>query len=57
MSHPTSTLIDHILANQNEKITQSGHINIGLSDHQMGFCTRNIKKEKTGAHKQVSTVQ
>ena len=57
MSHPTSTLIDHILANKNEKITQSGLINIGLSDHQMSFCTRSIKKEKTGGHKQVSTVQ
>ena len=57
VSHPTSTLINHILANKNEKITQSGLINIGLSDHQMSFCTRNIKKEKTGGHKQVSTVQ
>ena len=33
----TSTLIDHILANTNERITQCGLINIGLSNHQMIF--------------------
>ena len=40
----TSTLIDHILTNTNEKITQCRLINIGLSDNQMIFCTRKIKK-------------
>ena len=50
----TSTLINHILTNTNEKITQCGLINIGLSDHQMIFCTRKIKKEKVGGHKQIS---
>ena len=50
----TSTLIDYILTNTNEKITQCGIINIGLSDHQMIFCTRKIKKEKVGGHKQIS---
>ena len=30
----------------NEKITECGLINIGLSDHQMIFCTRKIKKQK-----------
>ena len=50
----TSTLIDHILTNTNKKITQCGLINIGLSDHQMIFCTRKIKKEKVAGHKQIS---
>ena len=50
----TSTFIDHILTNMNEKITQCGIINIGLSDHQMILCTRKIKKDKVGAHKQIS---
>ena len=36
----TSSLIDHILTNCCEKISQSGIINIGLSDHQLIFCTR-----------------
>ena len=47
-----STLIDHILTNTNEKITQCGLINIELSDHQMIFCTRKIKK--VGGHKRIS---
>ena len=50
----TSTLIDHILTNTNGKITECGLINIGLSDHQMIFCTKKIKKEKLGDHKQIS---
>ena len=47
----TSTLIDYILTNTNEKITQCGLIDIGLSDHQIIFCKRKIKKEKEGGHK------
>ena len=50
----TSTLIDHIFTNTNEKNTQYGLINIKLSDHQMIFCTRKIRKEKVGGHKQIS---
>ena len=49
----TSTLIDHILTNTNEKITQCGLTNIELSDHQMIFCTRKIEKQKVGGHKQI----
>ena len=49
----TPTLIDHILTNTNEEVTQCGLVNIGLSDHQMIFCTRNIEKEKEGGHKQI----
>ena len=39
------------MTNTNEKITQCGLIDIGLSDHQIVFCTRKIKKEKEGGHK------
>ena len=35
----TSTLIDQMLINTNEKITQCGLIDIGLSSHQIIFCT------------------
>ena len=43
----TSSLIDHILKNTNEKIAQCGLINVGLSDHQMIFCTRKTKKRES----------
>ena len=42
------------MTNTNEKITQCVLINIGLSDHQMIFCTRKIKKDKVGGNKQIS---
>ena len=42
------------MTNTNENVTQCGLINIGLSDRQIIFCTRKIKKEKVGAHKQIS---
>ena len=47
----TSTYIDHLLTNANEKITQRGIINIGSSDHQMIFCTRKIKRDKLSENK------
>ena len=50
----TSTLIDHITINCEEKVTQSTVINTSLSDHQLIFCTRKIKRVKTNNHKQIS---
>ena len=43
----TSSFIDHILKNNNEKIAQCGLISVGLSDHQMIFCTRKMKKRES----------
>ena len=60
MEHPTrmtchtSTLIDHIITKCKEKVTQSGVINTSLSDHQLIFCIRKIKRVKTNNHKQIS---
>ena len=53
VTHSTSSLIDHILRNTNEKIAQCGLISVELSDHRMIFCTRKTK-EKVGVHKQIS---
>ena len=35
-----STLIDHILTNTQENISQSGVIDPAISDHSLIFCTR-----------------
>ena len=48
----TSSLIDHILSNSDEKISNSGVIDIGISDHQLIFFTRKIVRLKSNAHKQ-----
>ena len=46
----TSTLIDHILTNSTEKIFQSGIIDPGISDDQLIFCTRKVKRVKFHKH-------
>ena len=43
----TSTILDHILTNSTYKISQVGTMDIGLSDHQLIYCTRKKFKEKT----------
>ena len=60
IKHPTRitchtlTLIDHIITNCEVKVTQSGVIDTSLSEHQLTFCTRKIKRVKTNNHKQIS---
>lgn len=46
----TSTIIDLILVTDNDKISQSGVLNIGLSDHMPIYCTRKIKKQTSKEH-------
>ena len=46
MAKATSTLLDHILTNANQLVSNSGVLDIGLSDHQLVFCTRKNKKSK-----------
>ena len=48
-----STIIDHILANYPERVTQHEVIDIGLSDHQLIYCARKISRIKRGSHKQI----
>ena len=50
----TSTLIDHILANAQDSISQSVVINTTISDHNMIYCTRKIPKAKYNKHKELS---
>ena len=49
----SSSLIDHISVNCPEKISQSGVIESGISDHFITFCTRKIVKGQIGRHTQV----
>ena len=51
-----STLLDNILTNANEMVSQSGVLGIGLSDHQLVFWTRKKhKKFKLYKHKTIKT--
>ena len=48
ITEKSSSLLDHILTNSKEKISQSGILDIGISDHQLIFCTRKTLRPKTG---------
>ena len=36
----TATLIDHVLTNSSQKVSQFGVIELGISDHNLIYCTR-----------------
>ena len=48
-----STLIGHTLTNSTEKAFQSGITDSGISDHQLIFCTRKVKRIKFHKHSNV----
>ena len=50
----TSTLTDHILINTQGNISQSGVIDITISDHSLMYCTRKIPKAKDNRHKEIT---
>ena len=52
ITEETSTLIDHILTNSNEKIKQFGVLGVSLSDHQATY-TRKVLKQKFTTHKYI----
>ena len=49
----SSTLIDHIFTNSSKKISQSGVIDIGISDHQLICFTRKLHMIKSNTNKQI----
>ena len=49
----SSTIIDYILASFPNRVSQQGVIDVGLSDHQIIYCTRKISRIKRGMHKQI----
>ena len=51
----TVSLLDHILTNCAEKVSQKGVIDVGLSDYQLIFCTRKIRRTRRNMHNQIQT--
>ena len=51
----TSTLIDLILASFHSRVFQKGIADVGVSNHQLIFCTRKVSRLKTGGiHKYIN---
>ena len=53
----TATLVDHILTNSPDKVSQSGIIDLGLSDHDLMYCTRKKSLPKSHKHKEIFLAQ
>ena len=54
ITYTSSSIIDHILASFPNRVTQRGILNVGLSDHQLIYCTRKTTRIKRGGHKQIN---
>ena len=53
----SSTLIDLCLTNSPDKISKSGVINIGISDHSAIYLTRKVAHLRSNVHKTVEVRQ
>ena len=49
----SSTTFDLVLVSDKDKVSQSGVIDIGISDHCLVYCTRNVTKNTFNKHNTV----
>ncbi len=49
----TANILDHIICNRDDKISHSGVIETGISDHFMTYCTRKHQRHRIGKHKTI----
>ena len=49
----SATLLDHVLANSPEKVSESGVIDLNLSDHDLIYCTRKTSLPKFHKHNEI----
>ena len=48
------SILDYILTNSTDRVSQSGVIDTGISDHQLIYCTRKIIRTKFNSHKNIT---
>ena len=53
-THTTSSLIDHVISSKEENISQSGVIDLGISDHSLTYCTRRLIRPVFGQHRTIT---
>ena len=51
----STSLLDHVLTNSADRVSQFGVVDTGLSDHQLIYCMRKITRTKTNVHKYIKT--
>ena len=50
----SSSILDHVLASLPDNVSHSGVIDIGISDHQLIYCTKKTARIKSYCHKQIT---
>ena len=50
----SSSFLDHVLDSFPNRVSQSGAIDVGISDHQLIYCTRKSARIKSYCHKQIT---
>ena len=50
----SSSILNHVLASFPDRVSQSGVIDIGISDHQLIYSTRKTARIKSNCHKQIT---
>ena len=50
----SSSILDHVLASFPDRVSQSCVIDVGISDHQLIYCTSKIARLKSYCHKQIT---
>ena len=51
----SSSILDHVLASSPDRVSQSGVIDVGISEHQLISCTRKTVVVKKYCHKQITS--
>ena len=51
----SSSLLDHVLTNSTDRVSQSGVVDTGYSDHQLIYCTRKVNRTTFNTHKYIRT--
>ena len=51
----SSSLLDHVLTNFTDRVSQSGVVDTGFSDHQLIYCTRKVNRTKFNTRKYIRT--
>ena len=50
----SSSILGHVLASFPDRVSRSGVIQIGISNHQLIYCTRKTARIKSYCHKQIT---
>ena len=50
----SSSILDHVLASFPDRVSQSGVIDVGISDHQLIYCARKTARIKSYWYKQIT---